>query len=240
MKNSVETSSSFSLFSIDEHRLSVGLLVLFLLCITGYGMWLVIAMFLPEDSVVASGESRKAIAEEHFKNEDWNKAIEIYSEILRDDPENGFAAQEIATTWQAQLQGKWKEYETVSSTTGSANAGDEILAEESRLFKVTANSWNRLLDNARYQQEAYERLVVLYCGRSTIRKSKDELEEAVSILKEMYQKGLVTSPLIGKRSDLNPLQNHAEYPRLVREQEKISNQRSGPSYFRLPEGQLNH
>ena len=239
MKNSEETSSGFSLFSIDEHRLSVGLLVLFLLSITGYGIWLAIAPFLPQKAVVVSGESRKAVAEEHFKGQDWNRAIEVYSEMLRDDSENGYAALGIANTWEAQLQAKWKEYSTVSSTTGSANAGEEILTEESRLFEVTVNSWNRLLDNARFQRHAYMQLARLHCTRFTYRQSEEELEEAIEVLDEMLQKGLITSSGINQPFDLKPLANHPEFPRLVREEEKISNLDSGPSYFRRRPGQFN-
>ena len=232
MKNSAETSSSFSLFSIDEHRLSVGLLVLFLLAITGYGLWLGIAPFLPEGTIVESGVPRKTIAESHVESEDWDKAIEVYNEILRDDSENGYAALGVAKTWEAQLQGKWEDYARVSSTTGSASAGDEILAEESQLFKTTTDSWNRLLDNARYQGEAYKRLAGLHCSRARVRKSKDELDEAVDVLDAMFEKGLTYSSGIEQRGDLRLLRNHSEYPRLVAEENKIKKQLKGPSFFR--------
>lgn len=245
MKNSAETSSGssssgFSLFSIDEHRLSVGLLVLFLLSITGYGIWLAIAGFLPEKAVVETHVSRKAIAEEHYKNQDWNKAVEVYGDILRDDPENGYAARGIAIAWEDQLEVKWKEYETVNSRTGSVSASEKILNEESRLFKVTTNSWNRLLDNARYQREAYIRLAVLHCSRSTVLRSNDQLEEAVRILEEMFQKELATSLGISKHGDLKPLQDHAEFARLEREENRILYQNPGSGHIRRRMDELPH
>jgi len=87
--------SGFSLSSINEHRLSIGLLMLLLLVGAGYGIWLLMSPFLPA-SAVAKTISRKELAHAHCRAKRWDDAIPIYREMLKDDPENGFAIQRLA------------------------------------------------------------------------------------------------------------------------------------------------
>ena len=84
MKSSAETKSGFKLPSIDEHRLSVGLLALIVLTAAGYGIWLAIASFLPQSVAGKGKESRREIADSHFRSRDWSKSVELYREMLTD------------------------------------------------------------------------------------------------------------------------------------------------------------
>jgi len=236
LKNSAETNSGYSLFSIDEHRLSVGLLALVLLAAMGYGVWLAISPFIPKSAEVEASQSRSRLADSHFKLQEWTKAVEIYNQILKDDPENGYAVFQIATAWESQLLEKWQQYSGLESTTGSASASEELLAEETRAFGAVVNNWSKLLDNARFQRHAYERLASLHCTRSTYRDSKEELDKAVLVLDEMLKKGFMVSPNIKGRSDLAPLVRHPEFNRLVQEEKNISNLDSNRIFIRRQGG----
>ena len=227
MKSSAETKSAtgngFKLSSINEHRLSVGLLVLLLLCGAGYLIWLGIASFIPEAGVMPK-ESRRQIAEKHVEEGDVESAVEVYNAMLKDDPENGFAAVRIAQTWQNELIDTWGLYSNLSQNTGNARAADELLKEENRMFKLTIEGWERLRDNARYQRNAYEQMACLHGRRSIVIDSSKDVEKAVTVVKEMLGNGLTTGLGISKTNDLRPLRDHPDFAKLVAKESRIKSQ----------------
>lgn len=217
MKSSAATKSGFKLPAINEHRLSVGLLMVLVLCGAGYLIWLGIASFIPE-ATAARTESRSRIAQKHVADDDWESAIQVYQAMLHDDPENGFAAARIAQARQAEVEATWDRYTNLSDNTGNARAAYDLLAEEKRQFGNAIKSWKRLRDNARYQKNAYQQMASLYGRRSVVLDSSEDVEEAVAILDEMLKNGVTTSESIGYMDNLKPLREHPEYSRLVNEE----------------------
>jgi len=240
LKNSAETKSDsddsvsdtsgsaksgFSLFSIDEHRLSLGLLILVLTSAAGYGCWLAISPLLPA-SATAATVSRKELANSHFDSEKWNDAISIYRQMLEDDPDNGFVIEKIATARERQLFEKWQELENVGSTTGNSSAYDEIRDAEAMLFEAAITRWSGLLDNSRFQRRAYIQLASLHSFRSKVIDDPKEVEKAIDVLKKMFGNGIATRMGIGNMKSFEPLRNHPEFKRLVEDEESHSNFRS--------------
>ena len=214
MKNSAESKSGFSLFSIDEHRLSVGLLVLLLLSASGYGIWVAMAPFLPSTARVESKTPRKEIANAHFASKEWSDAIQILQEMLEDDPDNGFAIQRLALARERQAVDKWNQFKELGATTGNSNAGNEILAEESVFFEAAIARWSDLLDNARYERTAYERLASIHARRAKSLGDPEDIEKAIEVLDAMFKNGHTTSRGIGPMRSFVALKDHSEFNRL--------------------------
>lgn len=248
MKNSAETNSGsidtdssvpdsgktgFSLFAIDEHRLSVGLLVLLLLAGVGYGLWVVMSPFLPASvASLSASTSRKEIADKYFDAKEWNDAIQIYGQMLEDDPDNGFATQRLALARERQMFGIWSEYKDA----GGASDGDpevikELLDEESGFCKAATRRWNELLDNSRYESLAYERLATIYSLRSKHLNKPKDAEKAVQILDTMFDNGHTTSKGLAFMSRFRPLRDHPEFKRLERDEKRNSNFEIDGLYF---------
>ncbi|QEG20736.1 hypothetical protein [Mariniblastus fucicola] len=224
MKNSAEIKSGFSLFSIDEHRLSSGLLALLLLGGLGYLIWLVVAPFLPASVATPITESRNQIADSHFEDSDWDKAVSVYNQMLKDDPDNGFVILKIAKARHNELLEKWKECEKVSDVSSVENeAMETILAEEEVLFNQVILAWSRLFDNARYRRRCYERVACLHSMRFAKLKYEDESEKAIAALEEMLKHGCTTEYGIRQTRQLYPLATHRRFAHLVLEEQRIWN-----------------
>ena len=234
MKNSAETNanphtlgivdpksekSGFSLSSIDEHRLSIGLLILVLLVGAGYGIWTLMVPLLPE-SAVAKTVSRKEQALAYCKDRDWNNAIPLYREMLKDDPENGYATQRLALIRETQLFANWREIRKINKSEDSAGPSVEILDDEAELFEFSIQRWRELRDNTRYRRLAYERIASLHAYRSSQIDAPEEIDRAVKALKEMLDKGLVTSKGIENSDPFLDLQDHPNFQRLVRDEKR--------------------
>lgn len=244
MKNSVETSSGssdtdsavagssvagsgktgFSLFAIDEHRLSVGLLVLLLLSAAAYGLWMVMSPFLPASVASFSNVSRKEQAEIHYGAKEWNDAIQIYRQMLVDDPDNGFATQRLALARERQMFAKWTQYKDIGKSDGSNSENvDELLSEESAFCEAAIDRWNELLDNARYERLAYERIATIYSLRSKYMDKPEDIEVAIQALDTMFENGHTTTRGLAFMARFRPLRDHPEFSRLVRDEESNSN-----------------
>ena len=221
MKNSAETKSGVSLFKIDEHRLSLGLLVMLLIAGAGYGLATVISPMLPaaaKESVV----SRNQIGDDHYGKEDWPEAIAVYSEMLVDDPDNGYVTMKMALAMDNHWVDTWNEYGKFISKNNDASLSKEMLETEAERFDAATSSFNRLLDNARYRRQSYVRLACLHATRSRIHDDAAEADKAVAYLTEMIEDGLTTSRGIKSTPRLKPLAKHPEYSRLVKEEGQLT------------------
>ncbi len=235
MKNSAENNAGFSLFSINEHRLSIGLLVLLLLAGAGYGIWLALSPLFPAIASAATTVSRNKIGDVHYGDSEWPEAITVYREILEDDPDNGLVILKVAAALDNQLSEKWKQYGDLeiapdSEATPEAN---KILAEEATLFQAAVDGWNQLLDNARYRRHAMERVVCLHSLRFRKLNDSASADQAIALLEDMFSKGITTKDGLLRTRSLIPLRDHRQFSRLVREERRISNL-SGSGYRNEP------
>ena len=227
MRNSVETESSspekrgFSLFSIDEHRLSLGLLALTLLAGAGYGIWLVLSPFLPNSIAAEVTESRNQIADTHYRNKDWTSAISVYNEMLEDDPDNGFVLLKTSTAWANRLAVKWDEITKLREANPDAEFSEEFLADELRIFEQTTKSWTKLTDSARYRRQAFERIASLHSLRSQRMNDPDELDKAIAVLQEMFENDCTTLRGIKDTQSLRPLRSYKRFSNLVLEEQRL-------------------
>jgi tetratricopeptide (TPR) repeat protein len=235
LKNSAENKAGFSLFSINEHRLSIGLLVLLLLAGAGYGIWLAVSPLLPESASTEKNVSRNQIGDIHYGDNEWTEAIKVYREILDDDPENGLVILKIAAVLEKQLAEKWAQYDglAIEPENDPTDAAKAILAEEATVFQSAVDGWNKLLDNARYRHRAMERVACLHSLR--FKKLNDDAmaDQAIALLEDMLSKGLTTSQGLLRTRSLTPLRDHRQFSRLVREERRISNL-NGTSYQNDP------
>lgn len=235
MKNSAENKAGFSLFSINEHRLSIGLLVLLVLAGAGYGIWLAVSPLLIQVASAETTVSRNQIGDVHYGDSEWPEALKVYREILDDDPDNGLVILKIAAVIDNQLAEKWAQHESleIEPDTEPTAAAKAILSEEATLFKSAVDGWNELLDNARYRQRAMERVACLHSLR--FKKLNDDAmaDQAIALLDEMFSKGYTTNQGLLRTRSLVPLRDHRQFSRLVREERRISNL-SGMSYQNDP------
>lgn len=236
MKNSAETESNsgrsdsekqdsgksgFSLFSIDEHRLSVGLLAMVLLAGTGYGLWMVVSPFLPAVISAQVAESRNQIGDKHRNDGEWNDAISVYNEMLEDDPDNGLVILKVAASWDNQLTELWDELEKIKETNPEVEISEQSLAEESRLFEQSTKFWTQLLDNARYRTRSYIRLACLHSLRSRQLDAPQEKDKAIAVLEEMLENGCVTRQGVQKIEALIPVRDHKRFSNVVLEEKRM-------------------
>lgn len=228
MKNSAETKTGFSLFSINEHRLSIGLLSVFLIGAVCYGVWLLISPMLPE---VFAGKavSRTQTANTYYRNRQWDKSIGIYNEILADDPENGFAILAISMASERKLYSKWTRYNSLVEKSADADTVEAVLAEEAIVFDQAINSWKGLFDHARYRARGMERIACLHSLRFSKLKDAAELELAFDALESMFDAGYVTARGMYNTRQLTPLKGYEEFRRLAKLETRLSNSKDSKS-----------
>ncbi len=223
LKNSVETKAGFGLSSIDEHRLSLGLLAMLLLAGVGYGIWIAVSPLLPFIAAKENPGSRNRNGDSHLGKSEWPEAISIYRKILEDDPDNGYVILKIAVANDNQLTEKWEEYEKLASNTVDSKKVNLVLDQENQLFQSAFESWSGLLDNARYRRRAFERLACLHSLRSKKLNHPEDADKAIAMLDEMLKRGCTTYRGMNQTQDLTPLRDHRQFSRLVREETRIKN-----------------
>jgi tetratricopeptide (TPR) repeat protein len=223
LKNSAETSLKPSRFAISEHQLSLGLLALVLLAGAGYGIWLAIAPFLPKTAKQEAGVSRMRESLKLFEAGKWTKAIDIYHEMLVNDPDNGLALTLLSVAAERKWRQNWREIDRLGSTTGSNRATAGLMEAEEDYFKMAQSHFERLLDHARYQSRAYESLAAIHSFRFSKKGNESDADKAIVLLKEMLDKELYTKDGIDRNRDLMLLKGDRRFSSLVRREKRNSN-----------------
>lgn len=224
-----------SLFPINEHRLSIGLLALLILIALGYGVWMAMSSFLPESTAATTnGVSRKETANAHYEAEEWDDAVSVYLTMLEDDPDNGFATQRLAYSHENQVYKLWLKLREIKKKSENTDLEQEILAEEPQYFQAALQRWNSLLDNSRFARNAYERIASLHSLRAKYIGGPNDADHAVEILDEMFKKGYTTSNTIGLMGAFRPIKSHPQFERLVNEEQMNLHSSKRGMFFRQP------
>ncbi len=235
MKNSAATKSSWSLFSIDENRLSFGLLILLILGGLGYGLWSMLSPLISMNGSGSQAVSLRQVADDHFKHERYNDAINSYREMVLEDPNNGYAISRIAAISRYQWKNNWKKINELAESDADSPEVNSLKDDSSQRFEFTVSQYTRLLDFARYRCIAYLNLACLHSEQFVNTGNEEESELAIATIEEMLSQKYYSQFGIDQIKPLRGIASHPKFATLKKLESTVKRSvDDGSSFFAPP------
>ena len=214
-------------------RVSVRLIAACSLVAALIGAAIAITLAASKDPEEVSSQHReyREVADEQFSQKNWTESQRNYEELVAADPFDGAALRGLAmslTNERREIWAELKEAKQELSDDSDRSELDPYYEREKQISELAIEHFERLLDFARYRDQALERLAAIHSCLSRLDGEKEHAEVAVGYLRTLLDEGGSTEYGVQNMAEFKFLSQHPEFEALAEQEMSLG----GGGHFR--------